>query len=113
MPYFLEVHANVFVRIFFSMDLPAHSGPRPLIQFRDYFLQTVGLLGRVIARHKHRTTQTQNKRVPTPNIHALDGIRTQIPTSVRAKTVHAVDRAATVTGIRPNYLKIFQANLSL
>jgi hypothetical protein len=32
---------------------------------------------------KHRTTQTQNKRMHTPNIHALSGIRPQDP-SVRA-----------------------------
>jgi hypothetical protein len=30
---------------FFSMTLPAHSGLRPLIQFRYHFSQTVGLLG--------------------------------------------------------------------
>jgi hypothetical protein len=30
--------------VFFSMSLPAHSGPRPLIQFRNHFSQTVGLL---------------------------------------------------------------------
>jgi hypothetical protein len=28
-----------------SMALPAHSGPRHLIQFRDHFSHTVGLLG--------------------------------------------------------------------
>jgi hypothetical protein len=28
---------------------------------------------------KHRTTQTQNKRIHTPNIHALCGIRTHDP----------------------------------
>jgi hypothetical protein len=49
---------------FFSMALPAHSGPWPLIQFRNHFSQTVGLLGRVISpsqgrylntgQHKHR-----------------------------------------------------------
>jgi hypothetical protein len=48
----------------FSMALPAHSGPRPLIHFRNHFSQTVGLLGRVISssqglflntgQHKHR-----------------------------------------------------------
>jgi hypothetical protein len=32
---------------------------------------------------KHRTTQTQNKRIHTPNVHALSGIRTHDP-SVRA-----------------------------
>jgi hypothetical protein len=31
----------------------------------------------------HRTTQTQNKRIHTPNIHALSGIRTHDP-NVRA-----------------------------
>jgi hypothetical protein len=34
---------------FFSMALPDHSGLRPLIQFRNHFSQTVGLLGRVIS----------------------------------------------------------------
>jgi hypothetical protein len=32
---------------------------------------------------KHRTTQTQNKRIHTPNIHALSGIPAHDP-SVRA-----------------------------
>jgi hypothetical protein len=34
---------------FFTVVLPAHSGRRPLIQFRNHFSQTVGLLGRVIS----------------------------------------------------------------
>jgi hypothetical protein len=89
----------------FFMALPAHSGPRPLIQFRNHFSQTVGLLGRVISpsqgrylntgQHKHRinayTYQTYKPRVrfePT------------IPASERAKTIHALDRAATVTRTR-------------
>jgi hypothetical protein len=42
----LQTSANI---IFFSMALRAHSGPRPLIQFRNHFSQTVGLLGRVIS----------------------------------------------------------------
>jgi hypothetical protein len=55
---------NTVVLFFFSMALPAHSGPWPLIQFRNYFSQTVGLLRRVISssqglylltgQHKHR-----------------------------------------------------------
>jgi hypothetical protein len=84
------------------MALPAHSGPLPLIQLRNHFSQTVGLLGGVISpshgrylyigQHKHR------KRIHTTNIHALSGIRTHDP-SVRArKTVHALDCTATVTG---------------
>jgi hypothetical protein len=39
------------------------------------------LVGRPLP--KHRTTQTQNKRIHTPNSHALLGIRTHDP-SVRA-----------------------------
>jgi hypothetical protein len=34
---------------FISVALPGHSGARPLIQFRNHFSQTVGLLGRVIS----------------------------------------------------------------
>jgi hypothetical protein len=65
---------------------------------------------------KHRT-QKQNKHIHTPNIHALSGIRTHDHNvrasedssclsqrgycdrlaSERAKTVHALDRSATVT----------------
>jgi hypothetical protein len=35
--------------IYFSMALPAHSGPWPLIQFRNHFSQKVGRRGRVIS----------------------------------------------------------------
>jgi hypothetical protein len=67
---------------------------------------------------KHRTAQTHNKHTYTPNILALGRIRTHDHNvqssedssclrtlgyrdrlaSERAKTVHALDRAATVTG---------------
>jgi hypothetical protein len=67
---------------------------------------------------KYMTTQTQNKRTHTANIHARNGIRIHdhglrasedssclTPlgyrdrlASERAKTVHALHRAATVTG---------------
>jgi hypothetical protein len=49
---------------------------------------------------KHRTAQTQNNHIYTPNIHALSGIRTHDTASDRAKTVHALDLSATVTGTR-------------
>jgi hypothetical protein len=72
---------------FFITALPAHSGPRPLTQFRNHFSQMVGLLGRVMSssqgiylntgQHKHGINAY------TPNIHALSGIRTNDP-SVRA-----------------------------
>jgi hypothetical protein len=45
----------------------------------------------------HRTTQTQNKRTQTsmPRV----GFEPTIPVFELAKTVHALDRAATVIGI--------------
>jgi hypothetical protein len=55
---------KTFISYSFSMAFPVHSGPRPLIQFRNHFSQKVGLLGRVISpsqgrylhtgHHKHR-----------------------------------------------------------
>jgi hypothetical protein len=44
----------------------------------------------------HRTTQTQNTRTQT-SIHRV-GFEPTIPLFDRAKTVHALDRAATVIG---------------
>jgi hypothetical protein len=38
--------------------LPGHSGPWPLIQFRNHFSQTVGLLGRVISPSQGRYLTT-------------------------------------------------------
>jgi hypothetical protein len=101
--YSLTTETVVLYRFFFSMALPAHSGPWPLIQFCNHFSQTVELLGRVISQlqgrylntgqHKHRiNTPTDIKHLclewdwnPRSNIE-------------RAKTVHASDRGATVTG---------------
>jgi hypothetical protein len=70
---------------FFSMALPAHSEPRPLVRFRNHFFsdgKTPWTSDQFVARPlpKHRTTQPQNKRT---DIHALSGIRTHNP-SVRA-----------------------------
>jgi hypothetical protein len=75
-------------QIFFSMALPAHSGPWPLIHFRNHFYtdgRTPWTSDQSVARPlpTHRTTRTQNKRIHTRNIHALSGIRTHDP-SVRA-----------------------------
>jgi hypothetical protein len=89
--------------VFFSIALPAHSGPWPLIQFRNHLLQTVGFLGRVISpsrglylntgQHKHRiNAYTHQTYMPWVDFEPM------IPASEQAKTVHALDRAATVTG---------------
>jgi hypothetical protein len=91
------------------MALPPHSGPRPLIQFRKHFSQTVGLLGRVVipsqglypntGQHKHRiNTYTHQTSIPWVRFQPTN------PASKRAKALHALDRAATVTGsINPLY----------
>jgi hypothetical protein len=62
---------------FFQWLFQSILGPG-LIQLHNHFSQMAGLLGQVI-----RTTQTQNKRIYTPNIHDLSGIRTHDP-SVKA-----------------------------
>jgi hypothetical protein len=41
-----------------SVVFSVHSGPWPLIQFRNHFLQTVGLLGRVISPSQGRYVNT-------------------------------------------------------
>jgi hypothetical protein len=62
--------------------------------------QSVGLLGRGISpsqvRYLHMTTQTQNKRVQTSMPRVV--FEPTIPVFKWTKTVHALDRAATVIG---------------
>jgi hypothetical protein len=88
--------------ILFSMALPAHSGPWPLIQVRNNFSQTVGLLGRVISpsqgrylntgQHKHRmSTTTHQTSMPWVRFEPT------IPGSERASC------AATVPGRQSHY----------
>jgi hypothetical protein len=87
---------------FFSMALPARSGPRPLIQFRNYSSQTVALLGRVISPSQGLYLNTDNTNTVNAYTHQTSmtwvGFESTIPASERAKTVHALNRAATVTG---------------
>jgi hypothetical protein len=86
------------------MTLTAHIGPRPpLTRFLNLsytYRQLVGLLGRVISqsqgRYLHRATQTQNKRRQTSM--PLAGFESTIPVFKLAKTFHALDRVANVTG---------------
>jgi hypothetical protein len=66
-----------------------------------YFTQSVGLLGRGMSPvakplPSHRIAQTQNKRtqMSMPQV----GFERTIPVLKRAKTVHALDRAANVIG---------------
>jgi hypothetical protein len=69
-------------------------------------LQSVELIGRVISSSQDLYINTgqhkQRINIPIPNIHAFFGFEPTIPVSERGKTVHALDRSATVTG--PTYL---------
>jgi hypothetical protein len=68
--------------------------------FVVFFTEMVGLLGQGISpsqgRYLHTGQHKQNKRTETsiPQV----GFEPTIPVFERAKTVHALDRSATVTG---------------
>jgi hypothetical protein len=72
-----------FKTISVSMALPDHSGPGLLFSSVIIFHRgrTPWASDQLIARPlpKQRTTQTQNKPINTPNIHALNGIPTHDP----------------------------------
>jgi hypothetical protein len=87
----------------FTMALPAHSGPWPLIQFRNHYFtdgRTPWTSDQLVARalSKYRTTQTEKNAYTHQTSMPSMGFEPTISASERAKTVHALDRAATVTG---------------
>jgi hypothetical protein len=89
----LSISLSVALQIFF--------GTWPLFQFLN--LYTVGRTpwtgDRSVARPlpTHRTIQTQNKRTHTSMPRVV--FEPMIPLLKRAKTVHTLDRAATVIGV--------------
>jgi hypothetical protein len=72
---------------------------------------SVGLLGQVISssqglylyRNTEKRTYTHKHQTPMPWV----GLEPTIPASERAKTVHALDRSATVTGLCRDILPEF------
>jgi hypothetical protein len=74
-----------------------------IFQFHDHFTdcRTPWTGDQLVARPlpKHRITQTQNKCIHTPNIHAYVVFERTIPASERVETVHALDRSDTVTNL--------------
>jgi hypothetical protein len=98
--------------IYSWMPLQPFFGPWPLTQFRNHFLQPVGLLGRVISpsqdhyiytgQHKHKSN-AYTHQTSMPSV----GFEPTIPASERAKTVHALDRAATVIGTRSSETQFY------
>jgi hypothetical protein len=64
------------------MALQPFVGLWPLLQFRNFFIHSVGLLGRVISSSQGRylhTGQHKQRINAHTNIHALSGIRIQDP----------------------------------
>jgi hypothetical protein len=59
---------------------------------------------------KHRTTQTQNKSINTKRAMLRVEFEPTIPASERAKTVHALDRVATVTNVRDDLNRRFESD---
>jgi hypothetical protein len=99
-------------RKYFLMALPAHLGPRPRIQFRNNFSQSVGLFWRVISPLQGRYINTEHHKHRTnPYTHQTFmpwvGFEPTIPESERARTVHALDRVATVIGKQKNTRDIY------
>jgi hypothetical protein len=97
------------------MALPAHSGPWPLIQFRNHFSQTVGLPGRVISLLQGRYLNTgQHKHRINASTHqiSMTGVRFEptIPASERTKTARALDRATSVTGLQKSTAQEYKDN---
>jgi hypothetical protein len=72
---------------YFTLALQPPWALASTFQFHDHFTdgRTPWTSDHLVTRPlpKHRTTQTLNKRIYTPNIHALSGFRTHDP-SVRA-----------------------------
>jgi hypothetical protein len=81
----------------FPVAVPAHLGPRSLIQFRNRFSQRVGLLGRVISQSQRRylNTRQHKHRINTHRHRCLEW---------DSSPVHALDRTATVTGYATDLL---------
>jgi hypothetical protein len=94
----------LFIHSFISsMALQLFVGPWPLLQFRNLFDtngRTPWTSDQPIARPlpTYRRTQTQNKRT---HKHQCLWVRSELTVSAfeRAKTVHALDRAATAIGL--------------
>jgi hypothetical protein len=74
-------------------------GPWHLLFSFMIILQTVGLLGRVISSSQGLYLNTGQHQTSMPCV----GFERTIPASERAKTVHTLDRSATVTGSDNGY----------
>jgi hypothetical protein len=97
--FFPVVYESIY---FFSLALQHPWAVASDFQFFDHFTdgRILWTSDQFVARSlpKHMTIQTQNKHIHTPSMSCV-GFEPTIPASERAKTVHALDHSATVTGI--------------
>jgi hypothetical protein len=84
--------------VYLSMALQPFVGPLPLFQCLNPIHRTPWTGDQPVARPlpPHRTAQTQNRRIETFMPQVV--FKPTIPMLERAKTVHASDREAIVTG---------------
>jgi hypothetical protein len=82
------------------MALHPFVGPWPPFQLLDLFTESVGLLGRGISPSQGRYLHTEQhkQRMHTQTSMSQVGFEPPIPLVEWAKTVHALDRVATVIG---------------
>jgi hypothetical protein len=93
-------------------------GPGPFFSFMIIFTdgRTPWASDQLVTRPvpKHRTTQTQNKHIHTHQTSMpCVGFEPMNPASERAKTAHALDRSATVSGIliyKVNQIQYYRLN---
>jgi hypothetical protein len=99
----LELH-------YLSLALPTFIGPWPLVQFPDLIhgrydsLDGDQLVSRPLPAHSMAQTYSKRTQTPMPQV----GFELTTPVFQRAKTVQALDRAATVIGLafhRPNQIR--------
>jgi hypothetical protein len=98
----LSIYPSIYLSLSVCLWLYSPGGPWPHFQFINlYTVSRTSWTGdQPVARPlpTHRATQTQNKRTQTsmPRV----GFEPTIPVFEWAKTVHALDRASTVIGIK-------------
>jgi hypothetical protein len=119
----MHKHKEIAVYFIFSpLHLPPLWSIGLISQFYDnVLLQTLGLLGRVISPSQDLYLNTgQHKRRINAYTHQTSmfyvGFEPTIPVCERAKTVHVLDRSATVTGLfifiklKINYLQNYDTS---
>jgi hypothetical protein len=98
----LYVSLSIYISVCLSLCLSIYSpcGPRPLFQFLN-LRQSVGLLGRGISPSQGRYLNTEQHKQNEHTLISMPRVRFEptIPVFERAKTVHALDRAAIVISL--------------